>query len=193
MGEPDKFKCNSGIWSSKQQKWYLNKYHCNISDGNSHAVIDILDHISGTYLQKYFRTLSLEERKQVKYCYCDMSSSFSSLEKHVFPNAKICIDPFHVINRLNDMVDDVGRRYQNHFRNAGDTAGYHKMKHISYLLKPRKLTKPLTGGRRCKQNQRRLQDAFLIALEFYTRPMKPCSSFSSFSSFMTSSFPSLIR
>ena len=44
----------------KRQKWYPNKYHCNISDGDSHAVIDILGQISGTCLQKYFRTFSLE-------------------------------------------------------------------------------------------------------------------------------------
>ena len=64
-----------------------------------------------------------------------MSSSFSSLAKHVFPNTKICIDPFHVINRLNDMVDASRQRYQNQFWDARDTADYHKMKHISYLLK----------------------------------------------------------
>lgn len=163
----DEFKGSSGIWSSKRQKWYLNKYHCNISDGDSHAVIDILDQISGAYLQKYFRTFSPEERRQVKYFCCDMSSSFSSLAKQVFPNAKICIDPFHVIKRLNDMVDAVRRRYQNQFRDAGDTAGYHKLKNISYLLKTQEINQTAYWGRRYEQNLLRLQEAFLIAPELY--------------------------
>lgn len=109
----DEFTGNSGIWDSKRQKWFLNKYHCNISDGDSHAVIDILDQTTSVYLQKYFRKYSLDQRKLVKYFCFDMSNSFSSMAKQVFPNAKICIDPFHVINRLNDMVDAVRRRYQN--------------------------------------------------------------------------------
>ena len=36
----DEFKGNSGVWSPKSHRWYRNKYHCSISDGDSHSVIE---------------------------------------------------------------------------------------------------------------------------------------------------------
>ena len=53
----DEFKGNSGIWSSGYHKWRLTKYQCSISDGNAHAVIDILQEISGTAINQYFHQL----------------------------------------------------------------------------------------------------------------------------------------
>lgn len=159
----DEFKGNSGVWSQKHHKWYLNKYHCNISDGDSHAVIDILDQISTTYLHKYFQQFTLEERKRVKYFCCDMSNGFVSLSKKDFPNAKICIDPFHVINRLNDMVDDVRRRYQHEFQEKGETENYKKVKNLIRLLKTKQDNQSLYWGPRTNENLKRLDDAFAIA------------------------------
>ncbi len=117
----DEFKGNSGVWSPKSHRWYRNKYHCSISDGDSHSVIDVLDQISGVYLNKYFHQFSLEQRKRVKYFCCDMSNGFVSVSRKNFPDARICIDPFHVVKRLNEMVDDVRLRYQRQFQDAGDT------------------------------------------------------------------------
>ena len=59
----DEFKGNSGVWSSKSHRWHRNKYHCGISDGDLHSVIDVLDQISGVYLNKYFYKFSLKQRK----------------------------------------------------------------------------------------------------------------------------------
>ena len=131
----DEFKGNSGVWSSKHRRWYRNKYHCSISDGDSHSVIDVLDQISGVYLNKYFHQFSLEQRKRVKYFCCDMSNGFVSVSRKNFPNARICIDPFHVIKRLNEMVDHVRLRYQHQFQDAGDTESLKKVKSIARLLK----------------------------------------------------------
>lgn len=60
----DEFKGNSRICSTRSHRWYRNKYHCGISDRYTHSVIDVLDQISGVYLNKYFRQFSLEQRKQ---------------------------------------------------------------------------------------------------------------------------------
>lgn len=159
----DEFKGNSGIWDSKRQKWYRNKYHCNISDGDSHAVIDILDQISGVYLGQYFHQFSPEQCKQVNFFCCDMSSGFVSVSKKCFPQAKICIDPFHVVKRLNEMVDDVRIRFQHQFQNAGDTENYKKLKSISRLLKTKEYNQSAYWGKRLNENKQRLQDAFAVA------------------------------
>ena len=75
-----------------------------------------------------------------------MRGGFVSVAKNNFPNAKICIDPFHVIQRLNDMVDQVRIRCQNQFQNNGDIQNYRKIKNLSRLLKPVNTDRPLTGA-----------------------------------------------
>ena len=161
----DEFKGNSGIWSTQHHRWYQNKYHCNISDGDSHAVIDILDQISGVYLNRYFRQFPPDQRRQVKYFCCDMSNGFVSMAKKTFPEAKICIDPFHVIRRLNDMVDDVRLRYQRRFQDSGDTESFRKVKGIARLLKTKEFNQKEYWGTRYHDHLQKLRDAFEIALD----------------------------
>ncbi len=72
----DEFKGNSGIWSSKAHKWRLSKYHCSISDGDSHTVINILGQITGSVVNQYFRQFPPEERQRVKFFCCDMNNGF---------------------------------------------------------------------------------------------------------------------
>ena len=159
----DEFNGNSGIWSKKHHRWYRNKYHCNVSDGDAHAVIDILDQTSGVYLAKYFRQFSKDQREHVKYFCCDMSNGFVSMAKSVFPRAKICIDPFHVVQRLNKMVDDVRKRYQHQFQDTGDTESYKKVKGIIRLLKTSEFNQVSYWGSRYNENRQRLKDAFEVA------------------------------
>ena len=60
-----------------------------------------------------------------------MSNGFVSVARKNFPNARIYIDPFHVIKRLNDMAGQVRLRYQNQFKNTGDMADCRKIKGIA--------------------------------------------------------------
>ena len=64
-----------------------------------------------------------------------MSNSFVSIAKKTFPDAKSCINPFHVIKRPNDMADDVRLRYQRRFHDVDDTESFWKVKVITRLLK----------------------------------------------------------
>ena len=166
----DEFKGNSGIWSTQHHRWYRNKYHCNISDGDSHAVIDILDQISGVYLNRYFRQFPPDQRRQVKYFCCDMSNGFVSMAKKTFPEAKICIDPFHIIRRLNDMVDDVRLRYQRRFQDSGDTESFRKVKGTARLLKTKEFNQKEYWGTRYHDHLQKLRDAFEIAPDLHLPP-----------------------
>ncbi|MFQ7262814.1 MAG: transposase [Lachnospiraceae bacterium] len=118
---------------------YLTKYHYGISGGDAHAVIDVLDQISGVAVNRYFHQFSPVQRQQVKYFCCDMSNGLVSIAKKNFPNVRICIDSFHVITKLNDMVDQVGLRYQNQFKNTGGMANFQKIKGIARLLKTKEI------------------------------------------------------
>ena len=89
-----------------------------------------------------------------------MSNSFVSITKKTFPDAKICINPFHVLKRLNDMVDDVRLRYQRRFHDIGDTESFRKIKGITRLLKTKEFNQKEYWGIRCQDNLQKLCDAF---------------------------------
>ena len=99
----------------------------------------------------------------MKYFCCDMSNGFVSVSRKNFPDARICIDPFHVVKRLNEMVDDVRLRYQRQFQDAGDTESLKKLKGIIRLLKTREDNQVKYWGSRFNENKQRLQDAFEVA------------------------------
>ncbi len=135
----------------------------NISDGDAHAVIDVLVQISGVAVNRYFHQFSSVQRQQVKYFCCDMSNGFVSVARKNFPDARICIDPFHVIKRLNDMAGQVRLRYQNQFKNTGDMADCRKIKGIARLLKAKEINQQKYWGTRYHENLQRLCDAFALA------------------------------
>ena len=99
----------------------------------------------------------------MKYFCCDMSNGFVSVSRKNFPNARICIDPFHVVKRLGDMVDDVRLRYQHQFQDTGDTESLKKVKSIARLLKTKEYNQVAYWGSRFHDNKQRLQDAFDVA------------------------------
>lgn len=92
-----------------------------------------------------------------------MSNGFVSVTKKNFLNAKICIDPFHVIKRLNDVAGQVRLRYQNQFKNTGDMADCRKIKGIARLLKTKEINRQKYWGTRYHENLQRLRDAFALA------------------------------
>lgn len=69
---------------------------CNLS---KHKIFDVVKGRSGRDLEAYFASLAGKERVQV-VC-IDLSSSYRSLIKRHFPNAKIVADRFHVIRLIN--------------------------------------------------------------------------------------------
>lgn len=131
----DEFKGDSGSWNPADKKWNHIKFQCSIADGDSGVIIDILPDTTADYLTKFFLAYPVEVRRRVKYFCCDMHNAYPSLAKRCFPDAVICIDLFHVINRLNTAVDEVRRRLQNSFKEQDDETRYECLKHSSYLLK----------------------------------------------------------
>jgi transposase len=106
----DEFKGRSGEWNPEKSRWDVNKYYCNISDGDAGVIIDILVKITAEFLMKYFRQFVPAQRKRVKYYCCDMHNGFISVAKDLFPDAYICIDMFHVIKLINDTIELIRRR-----------------------------------------------------------------------------------
>ncbi len=66
-----------------------------------HKVFDVVKGRSKRDLDSYLK--SLEGKDRVKVVCIDLSSSYRSIIKHYFPNAKIVADRFHVIRLMNQL------------------------------------------------------------------------------------------
>lgn len=156
----DEFKGDTGVYDPKTKRWVTNKFQCNITDGKARVLIDVLPVISKEYLISYFMSYPKEERCKVKYFCCDMHSGFVTVARKCFPGAVICIDTFHVVNRLNKAMDDIRRRIQNGLESEEETNGPQKsvkqLKDSAYILKTKEASKSKKWGTDFSKKQARL-------------------------------------
>ena len=71
------------------------------ADYHSKNIIDIVEDRRLHSLTEYFSRFSLEARNNIKYICMDMYTPYISLVNSIFPNAKIVIDKFHIVNLVN--------------------------------------------------------------------------------------------
>ena len=71
------------------------------ADFQSKSIIDIVEDRGLHSLTEFFSIFSLEARNNVKYICMDMYVPYISLVNSIFPNAKIVIDKFHIVNFVN--------------------------------------------------------------------------------------------
>lgn len=73
----------------------------NICDADTGKTIDIVENRNLETLEKYFNYYSIESRSKVKHIVIDMYKPYLTLINKCFPNAKIIIDMFHIVQLLN--------------------------------------------------------------------------------------------
>ena len=66
----------------------------------SNKLITILDNRRQTTIRNYFLKYPLKARQQVQFIPMDMSGAYIPLAHRLFPNAKIVLDRFHIIQHL---------------------------------------------------------------------------------------------
>lgn len=71
------------------------------ADAQTHCIVDIVEDRRLSALKTYFSRFPLNERQKVKTITIDMYEPYISLIKTTFPNAKIIIDRFHIVQALN--------------------------------------------------------------------------------------------
>lgn len=70
-------------------------------DFESKKIISILDNRRQTTIRNHFFRYSKEARNSVKIVTVDMSGSYISLIKKLFPQANIVLDRFHIVQHMN--------------------------------------------------------------------------------------------
>ena len=66
----------------------------------TNELITILDNRRQTSIRNYFLKYPLKARQKVQFITMDMSGAYIPLAKRLFPNAKIVLDRFHIIQHL---------------------------------------------------------------------------------------------
>ena len=84
-----------------------NKYALMILSLDKGYVIDILESREKRKLWYYFRQIPREERNAVRYVSIDMNENYKDVINYCFPDALICVDPFHVIKNISAALNDI--------------------------------------------------------------------------------------
>lgn len=96
-----------------------------LSDEAAGIVIDVVEGRTKESTDKLCRTLTEEQRGDVKTICTDMWDAFIYGAKTYFPKAKHCHDNFHLVGYLNKAVDKVRRREVKH---------HQALKHTKYVF-----------------------------------------------------------
>lgn len=105
-------------------------------DSVSHAIQDILSDRRLTTLRNYFRRFSLEARLKVKTIVVDMNAAYFTLACELFPNAKVIIDRFHLIQLISRSLNQTRVQVMKTFysSNSEKMKGYRKLKNYWRLF-----------------------------------------------------------
>lgn len=85
-------------------------------DNTKHTVIDIVENRQQQYLMNYFMRYAYKTRKKVKTVTIDMYSPYIKVINDCFPNAKIIIDRFHIVQHLNRCLNHMRIKTMNELR-----------------------------------------------------------------------------
>ena len=113
-----KVVCFDEIYSKKLTK---TKYSFVIFDPMSNTLLDLLDARRKNVLEEYFIHIPIKERLNVQYVNIDMWQTYVDIAERYLPNARICVDSFHVIKHLNDAMDKIRLHIQKKFANEKDS------------------------------------------------------------------------
>ena len=98
-----------------------------ICDSTTHKLVDVVRDRKSYSLKKYFHRFEPKTRLKVKTISIDMYVR-TSINKRNVPNAKIIIDPFHIVQALNRELNRTRVRVMNQHRYK-DAKLYRKLKH----------------------------------------------------------------
>ena len=102
-------------------------------DANTGRIIDILPDRRLSYLKEYFSRFPLKIRKKVKHIVIDIYQPYIQLIKALFPNAKISLDRFHLVQLINRSFNKTRIKIMNQCKNK-DERYYNKLKKFWSLL-----------------------------------------------------------
>ena len=113
-------------------KYRQKVFACVLVDMQTSQIYDLLPSRKKSDLSVYFSKISREERSRVKYICMDMYKLYKDVAEIYFPEAKICIDSFHVVKLINTAATNIRVRIMKTFETTSEE--YQLLKQFSWLL-----------------------------------------------------------
>lgn len=124
---------------------YINKamtersYICVLLDFKTKEIYDVYRRRHKEYISRIFSKYPREERLKVKYVIMDMWESYRDLARVYFPNAKIAIDSFHVLENITRAMNKIRCSVQARYNDKSierdiDKPLYYFLKHFDYFF-----------------------------------------------------------
>ena len=110
----------------------IGKYNLVILDFQKDEIIDILPDRTKYYIQHYLQRFSKEELEIVEHISIDMWEPYKAIAEVYFKNAKISVDPFHVMKHVNNALDKIRLAVMRKYKKNSDE--YYLLKKFCYLL-----------------------------------------------------------
>lgn len=140
------------------------KFQCILTAPTEKRVLDILPDCKERHIYEYLQRF--KNRDQVQFFVSDMRKEYIAMAKHLFPNAKIVIDKFHVVRYCTWAVENVRKRVQKGLH--PDERKYFKRSRTLLLLRKDKLK---DNGKeaviRMLRFHKDLANAYLLKEKFY--------------------------
>jgi len=118
------------------------RYLTVVVDHDTGRLLYVAEGRSKTTLRRFFDLLGTERSHALTHASADGAEWIATVVAERAPNAKLCLDPFHVVKWAGDALDTVRRQVWNTARRAGMKAVAAQLKDCRYALwkKPEDLT-----------------------------------------------------
>ena len=125
------------VFNKETRKFTKNVMVTNFSDGSTGEVLDVMPFIKLDKLKIYFNSYPYRERIKVKFLCCDMGRHYLNLAQHCFPNAIVCLDNFHIVQRLDKAMDQARLKYVKKLIKKGQKSEADALKKMGRKFKTR--------------------------------------------------------
>jgi transposase len=98
-----------------------------VSDLDKSNLLEVIDSHESEEIKKALLEWSLELREQVEEVSVDMWGGFPKIIKEIFPNARIVIDRFHVMKKINEELNSIRKTLNKSLKRL-------KIKNLKYYL-----------------------------------------------------------
>ncbi|MDD5792697.1 MAG: ISL3 family transposase [Erysipelotrichaceae bacterium] len=139
-----KVLCIDEIYFSRKRR---KKYVLVLLNFFNRAIIDVLKDRDKHTIASYLSKIPREERNAVEYISIDMNDNYRDVLQVYLKNATIVADSFHVIKRVNKVLDDKRRKIMRRFEDNKSSDEYYLLKYRDQLLFSKSLSYDRTMNR----------------------------------------------
>lgn len=108
------------------------KYAVVLLDFQSMQIVDVFLGRTKKKWNNYLQLIPKREMNNVEYIITDMFETYRSVQRSYFPKAKLCVDSFHIIKNINELVKKQRIKVMNSYE--PNSVEYYLLKKFDWLI-----------------------------------------------------------